>query len=116
MGVWNSLGAFKIWSYRRRYRCLFIVVVVVVVVIVIELAARCLESVLPSVIRRRVRTNILTPLSVDLFSNGWFCLCIVCQRGHFFSNGYIVCPLYDKGWMRVLQSVGYPSQNKSHFA
>lgn len=24
--------------------------------------------------------------------------------------------LYDKGWMRVLQSVGYPAQNKSHFA
>ena len=24
--------------------------------------------------------------------------------------------LYDKGWMRVLQSVGYPSQNRSHFA
>ncbi|MDO6760818.1 DUF1501 domain-containing protein [Tamlana sp. 2_MG-2023] len=24
--------------------------------------------------------------------------------------------LYDKGWMRVLQSVGYPSQNKSHFS
>ncbi|MDT7830754.1 DUF1501 domain-containing protein [Flavobacteriaceae bacterium S356] len=24
--------------------------------------------------------------------------------------------LYDQGWMRVLQSVGYPSQNKSHFA
>ena len=24
--------------------------------------------------------------------------------------------LYDQGWMRVIQSVGYPSQNKSHFA
>ncbi|KAB1067433.1 DUF1501 domain-containing protein [Tamlana haliotis] len=24
--------------------------------------------------------------------------------------------LYDKGWMRVLQSVGYPRQNKSHFS
>ncbi|QQY83515.1 DUF1501 domain-containing protein [Tamlana sp. s12] len=24
--------------------------------------------------------------------------------------------LYDKGWLRVLQSVGYPSQNKSHFS
>tara|TARA_B100000787_G_scaffold164257_1_gene146744 strand:+ start:2584 stop:4221 length:1638 start_codon:yes stop_codon:yes gene_type:complete len=24
--------------------------------------------------------------------------------------------LYDLGWMRVLQSVGYPDQNKSHFA
>ena len=24
--------------------------------------------------------------------------------------------LYDQGWMRILQSVGYPSQNKSHFA
>ena len=24
--------------------------------------------------------------------------------------------LYDKGWMRVLQSVGYPAQNRSHFA
>jgi len=24
--------------------------------------------------------------------------------------------LYDKGYMRVLQSVGYPTQNKSHFA
>lgn len=24
--------------------------------------------------------------------------------------------LYDQGWMRVLQSVGYPAQNKSHFA
>ncbi|CAH8283891.1 putative secreted protein (Por secretion system target) [Mariniflexile fucanivorans] len=23
--------------------------------------------------------------------------------------------LYDKGWLRILQSVGYPSQNKSHF-
>jgi uncharacterized protein (DUF1501 family) len=23
--------------------------------------------------------------------------------------------LYDQGWMRVLQSVGYPAQNKSHF-
>jgi uncharacterized protein (DUF1501 family) len=23
--------------------------------------------------------------------------------------------LYDKGWLRVLQSVGYPSQNRSHF-
>ena len=23
--------------------------------------------------------------------------------------------LYDQGWLRVLQSVGYPSQNKSHF-
>ena len=23
--------------------------------------------------------------------------------------------LYDKGWLRVMQSVGYPSQNKSHF-
>jgi len=23
--------------------------------------------------------------------------------------------LYDKGWMRIMQSVGYPSQNKSHF-
>ncbi len=23
--------------------------------------------------------------------------------------------MYDQGWMRVLQSVGYPSQNKSHF-
>jgi len=23
--------------------------------------------------------------------------------------------LYDQGWMRILQSVGYPSQNKSHF-
>ena len=24
--------------------------------------------------------------------------------------------LYDQGWMRILQSVGYPAQNKSHFA
>lgn len=24
--------------------------------------------------------------------------------------------MYDQGWMRVLQSVGYPAQNKSHFA
>lgn len=24
--------------------------------------------------------------------------------------------LYDKGWLRILQSVGYPSHNKSHFA
>lgn len=24
--------------------------------------------------------------------------------------------LYDQGWMRIIQSVGYPSQNKSHFA
>lgn len=24
--------------------------------------------------------------------------------------------LYDQGWLRILQSVGYPSQNKSHFA
>ncbi|MBU2949449.1 DUF1501 domain-containing protein [Tamlana agarivorans] len=24
--------------------------------------------------------------------------------------------LYDKGWVRVLQSVGYPRQNKSHFS
>lgn len=24
--------------------------------------------------------------------------------------------LYDSGWMRVLQSVGYPNQNRSHFA
>lgn len=23
--------------------------------------------------------------------------------------------LYDKGWLRIMQSVGYPSQNKSHF-
>lgn len=23
--------------------------------------------------------------------------------------------LYDEGWLRILQSVGYPSQNKSHF-
>ena len=23
--------------------------------------------------------------------------------------------MYDQGWMRILQSVGYPSQNKSHF-
>jgi uncharacterized protein (DUF1501 family) len=23
--------------------------------------------------------------------------------------------LYDQGWLRILQSVGYPSQNKSHF-
>lgn len=23
--------------------------------------------------------------------------------------------IYDKGWLRILQSVGYPSQNKSHF-
>lgn len=23
--------------------------------------------------------------------------------------------LYDKGWVRIMQSVGYPSQNKSHF-
>ena len=23
--------------------------------------------------------------------------------------------IYDKGWLRVMQSVGYPSQNKSHF-
>ena len=24
--------------------------------------------------------------------------------------------LYDQGWLRIIQSVGYPSQNKSHFA
>jgi len=24
--------------------------------------------------------------------------------------------LYDRGWLRVIQGVGYPSQNKSHFA
>ncbi|WP_136480140.1 DUF1501 domain-containing protein [Cognatitamlana onchidii] len=23
--------------------------------------------------------------------------------------------IYDKGWLRIMQSVGYPSQNKSHF-
>lgn len=24
--------------------------------------------------------------------------------------------MYDQGWLRIIQSVGYPSQNKSHFA
>ena len=24
--------------------------------------------------------------------------------------------LYDQGWLRIIQSVGYPSQNRSHFA